>query len=230
MTVRTWCLGLGVLACGLALAVTRAQGPARPPGPDKQADLDRARSDVLRALEQFREAEARLRQAEKRLRELEGKAPAQAADESRTETRVFALKSAVAADLAKVLGEAFGRERLVISVDERTNALIVRGRPLDLLEVEALIQRLDQPGGEGRPAPGPDDVFIYRLKNAEAIALAKVLTQVFGQGRAHIVAEPVTNALLVRARDDDRRQIERLIQELDQLPTRPTRPDKQPMK
>jgi type II secretory pathway component GspD/PulD (secretin) len=226
---------VGVLACVLALAgpaVCRGQGAQKAPDRDKQAALERAQADVLRALEQFREAEARLRQAEKRLRELEGKAPAQqAADETRTETKVFAIKSADANALAKVIAEAFGKDRLkdrlVISVDDRTNTLIVRGGALDLMEVEALIHRLDQ---EGKPVPGPDDVFVYRLKNAEAAALAKVLSQVFGQGRASIVPEPITNTLLIRAREDDRRQIERLVQELDQLPPKPTRPDKQPMK
>jgi type II secretory pathway component GspD/PulD (secretin) len=220
MTVRTRCLGLGVLVCGLA--VCRAAEPQRPPGPDKQTELDKQRLEVLRALEQFREAEARLRQAEKRLRDLEGKAAPQAADEGRTEMKVFALKYTDASALARVLAEAFGKDRLVLGVDDRTNSLIVRGRRLDIGEAEALINILDR---EGKPVPGPDDVFVYRLKNAEAVELSKVLTQVFGQGRAHIVADPVTNALLVRARDDDRRQIERLIQELDQ-PARPPRPDR----
>jgi len=203
--------------------------PKPPMGPNKPGELERARVDVLKALEKFREAEAELRQAEKRLRELEGKAAtAPAADDGRTETKVLVLRYTDAAALSRVLTEAFGgKERIIISVDDRTNALIVRGRPIDLAEVESLVQRLDQ---DARAVPGPDDVFVYRLKNAMAGDMATVLTQVFGKGRearALIVADPATNSLLVRARDEDRKQIERLVQELDMTPAKaPPRPEK----
>jgi general secretion pathway protein D len=217
MTVRTIAPALRLFACGLAVSavsVSRAADPTTPPS-NKQPAVDQARAEVLRALEQFREAEARLRQAENRLRELEGK-PAPAAEETPTETRIITLKSTDANAAAKVLRETWGKGRIVISVDDRTNALVVRGSPLDLMSVEALLSRLDQ---EAKAAPPGDDLGIYRLKNADAQAVVGVLTQMYGKGkeaRALIVVEPTTNALLVRARDEDRKAIESLIRYIDE--------------
>jgi type II secretory pathway component GspD/PulD (secretin) len=216
------------LAAGLAAQPPKPPMPDSPRPPMAPGDLERARLDVLKALEKFRDAEAQLRQAEKRLRELEGKAAPAPAEEGATDTKVFALRYTDATALSRVIADAFGgKDRVIISVDERSNSIIVRGRPVDLATVEVLVQRLDQ---EGRPVPGPDDVFVYRLKNATAGEMATVLSQLFGRGResrALIVADPVTNSLLVRAREDDRRQIERLIQELDVTPAKaPPKPDK----
>jgi type II secretory pathway component GspD/PulD (secretin) len=217
------------LVAGLAAQPPKPpMAPMPPMTPMPPGELERARLDVLKALEKFRDAEAQLRQAEKRLRDLEGKAAPAHAEEGGTDTKVFALKYSDAAALAKIIAESFGgKERITISVDDRNNAIIVRGRPIDLATVEVLVQRLDQ---DGKLGPGPDDVFVYRLKNATAGDMAAVLSQLFGKGRephALIVADPVTNSLLVRAREEDRRQIERLVQELDVTPAKaPPKPEK----
>jgi type II secretory pathway component GspD/PulD (secretin) len=214
--IRTTSVKMGLLFCGLSLVAVPVARAADPPKPasDKAAEVDRSRLDVVRALEQFREAESRLRQAEKRLRDLEGKA-APAAEETPADTKVYALKFTDADHIAKVVGEAFGKGRIVIAVDPRTNSLVVRGQRIDLMEVDALLARLDQ---EGKPAPTVNDLGIYRLKSADAQAVAGVLSQLYGKGRearALIVVEPTTNALLVRAKDEDRKVIEDLIRYID---------------
>jgi type II secretory pathway component GspD/PulD (secretin) len=218
MFMRATSPAMRLFPCGLVVMTASVCCAADPPKPgsSKPPEVDQARVEVLRALEQFREAETRLRQAEKRLRDLDGK-PAPAADEAQAETKVFSLRYTDADALAKMLGEMFGKGRVAIAVDPRLNALIIRGKPLDLMEVEALLGRLDQ---EGKPAVVPPDEFsVIRLKNAEAQAIAAVLTQMYGKGkdsRAMIVVEPLTNSLLVRARDEDRKAIEALIRFIDQ--------------
>ena len=50
--------------------------------------------------------------------------------------------------------------------------------------------------------------------------MSKILTQVFAKERTHIVADPATNALLVRARPEDLKQIETLARMLDVEPAK----------
>jgi type II secretory pathway component GspD/PulD (secretin) len=225
MIVRVTSSAMSVFICGLALTMTCVSHAVEPqkPASSKAPEVEQARLDVLRALDQVREAEAHLRQAEKKLRELEGK-PAPAADAAPAESKVFALRYADAEATAKVLEGAFGKGRVVIAVDPRLNTIIVRGKANDLLDVGALLERLDQ---EGKPGPAPDDFSVFRLKTADAQGVAAVLTQMYGKGkdsRATIVVEPITNSVLVRARDDDRKMIETLIKYIDAEGTPPQRP------
>jgi type II secretory pathway component GspD/PulD (secretin) len=64
--------------------------------------------------------------------------------EARTTTTVFALKYARAPEAAKVIQEAFGKERnLRIAVDERTNSLVIQGNELDTATIKALLNAID---------------------------------------------------------------------------------------
>ncbi len=214
-----------VLVCGMLFGVPAVGRTADPPKPstNKQAELDRTRLEVLKALEQFREAESRLRQAEKRLCELEGKA-GQAAEETPAITKIFSVKGK-ASSVAKTLTELFGKSGATIVADEGTNSLIVRAKPDDLFQIAQFLQDLDNSDNATRAEGG---FFVYRLKNVEAVALAKVLTNLFDKDQTRIVADPATNSLLVRAGEEQRRMIEKLIPELDTAAD-PRKP-KQPMK
>jgi hypothetical protein len=64
--------------------------------------------------------------------------------------------------------------------------------------------------------PGEGDFKIFKLKHLEAIEAAKVLQAVMGDGkRTRIVAEPITNQVLVRASALDLATIEKLLGVLD---------------
>jgi type II secretory pathway component GspD/PulD (secretin) len=59
--------------------------------------------------------------------------------------KIVALKNAKAADLAKTLNAVFGKaDGLAVATDDRTNSLILQGKPEKLLEVAALIQELEE--------------------------------------------------------------------------------------
>lgn len=59
------------------------------------------------------------------------------------ELKIFHLRFAAAADLAKVLSSVFEKEPLKIGVDERTNSILIQGPAEKMTIVEALLLRLD---------------------------------------------------------------------------------------
>jgi type II secretory pathway component GspD/PulD (secretin) len=219
-----------VVVLAVVVLTTRAQdrpGPGPRPAPGgKSADLDKARADVCRALEQFREAEAKLRDAEKRLREMEGKGEPEARDLT-GQMRVFRLKNAEAATVATVIQDVFGKGRLVIAVDPVTNSIIVRATIDDQLAIGSLLEQLDVPADRPDARDRAPEMKIYRLKNAEAQAVAKVVHELFGgQGRMVVVADTNTNTIIVRAALMDHVSVEKLLQILDERPTKPEKRDK----
>jgi uncharacterized protein (TIGR03067 family) len=155
------------------------------------------------------------------------KAAAPAAPSGEGEFVVFRLKHGSAPALVKVLEAMMngddGPRRLRIVADPATNQLLVRGRANDLATVEAILNKLDVPSDNAKAAPpagpGEGDFKIFPLKNASAIALAKVLDELLngdaGAKRIRVVADPVTNQLLVRGREDDVVTIAKLLQQLD---------------
>jgi len=121
---------------------------------------------------------------------------------------------------------------LTVTVDTRTNSLLVGGSAQYLSLAEKIILELDSTPGREREAE------VYRLKNSQAqkieVALRTFLDQErqritsilgpAGLGTAQnmldrevaIVAEPLSNTLLISANPRYRDQIKALIQELDQ--------------
>ncbi len=96
-----------------------------------------------------------------------------------TEFEVFALKSAIATQVAELVTNFFAdRESLGGTVsafaDVRSNSLIVRARPRDLEEASALIHKLD------RDASGAmNQLKVIPLKNSVAQELADVINSAF---------------------------------------------------
>jgi type II secretory pathway component GspD/PulD (secretin) len=79
--------------------------------------------------------------------------PGRAAEQ--TDTHVFRLKYVTAMEAARILRDLLGNEigpkgGLRLSVDERTNSLIVAGEPNKTMRVAAVLQRIDV---EGDPRP-----------------------------------------------------------------------------
>ncbi|MAT14037.1 MAG: hypothetical protein CMJ46_02060 [Planctomyces sp.] len=127
----------------------------------------------------------------------------------------------------------------------RTNSLIVRGANRDLLQVAALLKRLDMPGGEA-----VNQVRTYKLKNTLAADLAQVIQQAIdaarGEGQGgkskvlelltvdtqgekllktgalqdvRITPDPRTNTLIISAPEESLPLIDALIDQLDREPT-----------
>lgn len=119
---------------------------------------------------------------------------------------------------------------LRISVDDRTNSLIVAGSRNDLAVIEAIVSRLEDADIQARVNR------VFRLKNAIAADVADALILFISQSLAVvqfgnqmtpyqiiqkqvvIVPEPITNSLLVSATPEYFDEVTRLIMQLDCLP------------
>lgn len=119
-----------------------------------------------------------------------------------------------------------------VVADERTNTLIVMARPGESRIIRDMARRLDTPQRRGN-----NRVHVYFLENAVAEELAEVLNELAGQtanvnhqqeamaNRAptpvllqepvFITAEPATNALIIRAEQQDYIVLEEIIRKLD---------------
>src|SRR5262249_49182519 len=117
---------------------------------------------------------------------------------------------------------------LRIAVDPRSNSIIVAGAPSGLLRINAIIATLqDAPESEMRRNE------VYHVRNSSAVDVANALTTYFGNSlnilnegnqqtatislerEVIIVAEPITNKLLINATPRYFEEVMRMIIELD---------------
>lgn len=92
-----------------------------------------------------------------------------------TEFGIFQLKSASASQVATMLRDFYEERgglgtRIIVSPNIRTNSVIVQAQPRDMVEISALIQKIDQDQSEA-----VSQVKIFPLKNAIAADLAETL-------------------------------------------------------
>ncbi|MFO0948178.1 MAG: secretin N-terminal domain-containing protein [Planctomycetota bacterium] len=179
-------------------------------------------------------------------------------DYDQGEFTIFYLHTAGAEDVAKAIDEAFNgkqsdndgsggrgrsrfarRDRVRVVPDTTANALIVRASPVDLLNVQRLIESLDQTGLAESNARQPR---IIPLKEASAEEVMQVLQTVYkdylapgsggplnlpgfaasvgGRGRTAAISVGIdarSNSLVVLAPDPLFKQIESLVQSLQQV-------------
>jgi type II secretion system protein D len=124
-----------------------------------------------------------------------------------------------------------GVVRMQFAVDPRTNSIIAAGSADDMIVVESILLRLDQ--GDVRER----ETSVYRLKNAFAVEIANALNLWLQTERAAeaeaaltvspfeqiereviIVPEPGSNSLLVSATPRYFRDIQAVIEQLDERP------------
>lgn len=111
-----------------------------------------------------------------------------------------------------------------ITVDSRTNALVISDIGANIAKIQEIINKIDIPA-----PPGKDVLKIYRLENVDAEEVAKILTQLLTRPRQtlrrgevppiqpSVVAAKATNSLIINADPDDFPNIEKIIKELDVL-------------
>ena len=120
---------------------------------------------------------------------------------------------------------AVGREILSVSVDPRSNTLIVSASPENLVIVREVIKRIDD-----KDLASNADVRLYALKNARASSLATTLQQYFQARRtaesvginanlrvipASVVADDRVNSILVTGGKEAFEAVDRLLPQLD---------------
>jgi len=91
----------------------------------------------------------------------------------------IALRNAPADEIAKRLRDTFaadpGAPALRVVAEPRTNSLVLSGMPDQMARARAVAARLDV-----APLPGNSTVHVYRLKNADAESLVRVVAQLVG--------------------------------------------------
>lgn len=120
------------------------------------------------------------------------------------------------------------RDLLSISVDPRSNSLIVSASPENLAIVREVIKKVDS-----KDLAATGDVRLYTLKNAKASSLATVLEQFFRAKRtadsvavnanertipASVIADDRVNTLLVTGGKEAFELVERILPQLDGEP------------
>jgi hypothetical protein len=98
-----------------------------------------------------------------------------------------------------------------LTIDERTQSLIMRGSRKDLQRAADLIAVLDLPGG--KPVPKVKNLRAFKLKFASVDKIAEILDQLGTEAR--ILALPQTNRLIVAGPDAALKEVAELIEELD---------------
>jgi len=140
---------------------------------------------------------------------------------------VIPLVHAMAADVVKLLDRFYQSEgtgagqkpgTVMLMEDARTNSLLIRADASTRSEIRTLIRDLDM------PTESAGDTHVVFLNNANAENLVGVLQTAVegrvpesgpGAGGTHIMADPDTNALIVRASKADFDTIRRVIETLD---------------
>jgi type II secretion system protein D len=161
------------------------------------------------------------------------------------ELKVFTVANGDAVALAEMLRSLFGEaddqedggygrgglSPLSFSVDERTNSILAAGSAEDLAVVEAILLRLDDSEVRER------QTSVFRLSNARASDVALVLNEWLQTEREAeesseiaispfeqierevvVVAEDVSNSLIVSATPRYEAELRRLVSELDERP------------
>jgi type II secretory pathway component GspD/PulD (secretin) len=140
------------LSAAAILGVSMAAGADSPRPEDKGGEPKHAltSNDVDRRLAELEQHAAALL---KEVQALRAESKALAAKNVRAdEVRIFALKHADAAGMAKMLKQLLqgpDAKTLSIAADDRTNSVVVRGGSEQLEVIEAIISRLEEKGAKG---------------------------------------------------------------------------------
>lgn len=128
-------------------------------------------------------------------------------------TRVLSLQNSDAAQLVNILTPLMDRRIGVITHYAPTNLLILTDWGTNLERLANLVQRIDQVSSE--------NLVLIPLQHAAASEMEKLLNQLLRrEGRGgqppQLMADNRLNVLLVRADQATRREVQRLVAELDQ--------------
>lgn len=142
-------------------------------------------------------------------------------------TRIIQLKHAQAETLARTVQNAMrsrhwnrrgsGRIPILVEAAPQTNSLLVTASPTDLEEVATLVDTLDV-----EPADTIEPFQMIRLQSADAERLAEKLRNLMPQetrGRdatVQIQVDTLTNSVLLRAPETQRKKVEEIIAKLDE--------------
>lgn len=127
-------------------------------------------------------------------------------------TRVFSVRNAASEQMLNILKPLIDPRVGVISPYPSANLLVITDWRSNLDRIDALLQQLDQVSQE--------PLEVLPLVNASANDTAQLMTRLLareqGADGAQVVADPRSNALLVRGSADSRQRVRALLKQLDQ--------------
>ena len=130
-------------------------------------------------------------------------------------TRVFSVRNAASEQMLNILKPLIDPRVGVISPYPSANLLVITDWRSNLDRIDALLQQLDQVSQE--------PLEVLPLVNASANDTAQLMTRLLareqGADGAQVVADPRSNALLVRGSADSRQRVRALLKQLDQPQT-----------
>jgi type II secretory pathway component GspD/PulD (secretin) len=202
------------------LEVKRAQHKAAAARPRQAPGTSEA---LQRRVQELEKAVAKLTEENAQLRQARAKPGAPSA--ARSEWAMFNLKHLAAADSVKIIRELLGEGKVRLVAFDRTNSVLINGTSPDVKSIEALLVRLDVPGEDATPRI---EWKMYSLKHVQATECAKIVQELMGKGKVHVVPIVRTNSVLVQGQPTELRAIEAILMRLD-VPAekgRPGRPGK----
>jgi len=116
-----------------------------------------------------------------------------------TEFKVFPLRHASATTIEQRLTTFYGDRaglgtKILITSDFRSNSIIIKASPRDMLEIEQLIAKLDTSTAEA-----VNEIKVFTLKNSLASELAPILQQAISAQAAGALRQTATGQLTVQA-------------------------------
>jgi type II secretory pathway component GspD/PulD (secretin) len=128
-------------------------------------------------------------------------------------TRLLRIKYAVATDIAQVLqGSIAGKRAASISVDSRTNSIVVVADELKTQEIANLVANLDIPVEED----GYSTINVVKLSYAKADQMVRLISSsTDSKGVKSITADPRTNSIVIRASPMALREIMNVVRSMD---------------
>jgi general secretion pathway protein D len=132
-------------------------------------------------------------------------------------TKVFSLRFAEAAEVARILSTTLATGKVAVASDSRTNSLIVSGSNRDLDTVMSLVQNLDRAERQrGFNAFRQPDIRVFTLSHATAADVARVLNAMEkDRSEASVSSDDYSNTVIVRAAPPKMAEVENLIRKLD---------------
>lgn len=124
-----------------------------------------------------------------------------------SEFKVFPLRHASATTIEQRLTTFYGDRgglgtKILITSDFRSNSIIIKASPRDMLEIEQLITKLDTPTAEAI-----NEIKVFTLKNSLASELAPILQQAISAQAAGALRQTATGQLTVQAGTQSQQEI-----------------------
>lgn len=127
-------------------------------------------------------------------------------------TRVFSVRNAASEQMLNILKPLIDPRVGVITPYPSANLLVITDWRSNLDRIDSLLLQLDQVSQE--------PLEVLALKNASANDTAQLITRLLareqGADSAQVIADPRSNALLVRGSADSRERVRTLLKQLDQ--------------